>query len=208
MGFRKDIDWEKAERLYRLGKKSDVEIAAILGISRSAIVRKAKKEQWEKDLTEAVTLETKLQVRANIVREATEELHTKLQCGFVKDMTAVEIEAFSNSMMLSAHEKAGTKGRQLFESILEKLDEQVQSTPTIEELKKLAESSEELEGLAAGLRKVLSLPSYVDSAKKAVEGLAKSIETERKARGLDDKEAGGGNGIEDVLDGIWQRVQG
>lgn len=192
MGRRSDIDWEKIQRQYRLAKKTDDEIAATNGISRSALARRVKKEGWSKDLSEQVKLETKAKVSAAIVKKAT----AKLLQSHKKDSNAVEVEAISNALLIAEHEKVGTKGRELFEKILDKIAEQVDATPSIEAVAKMVEADDP--AALPALRKVLSLPSYVDSAKKATEGAAKAIDVERKARNLDDAPPPGDEEVREV----------
>lgn len=192
MGRRSDIDWEKIERQYRLGKKTDEEISAANKISRSALARRAKKEGWSKDLSEQVKLETKAKVSAAIVKKAT----AKLLQSHKKDSNAVEVEAISNALLIAEHEKVGTKGRELFEKILDRIAEQVDATPSIEAVARMVEADDP--AALPALRKVLSLPSYVDSAKKATEGAAKAIDVERKARNLDDAPPPGDDEVREV----------
>lgn len=61
---RKNIDWEKIEAAYRAGRLSLREIGAEYGCSDTAIRKKAKKEDWERDLSSKI--ESK--VRAKLVR--------------------------------------------------------------------------------------------------------------------------------------------
>lgn len=188
MGRRTDIDWEACERDYRLGK-TDQEVADLHGVSRSAVARKAKKEGWTKDLSQQVKLQTKAFVSKAIVEKATETLQGKLHESAKGDATAVEIEAISNALMIAEHERAGTKGRHVLEDILDQIGKQVKEAPDISALLEMAQNTDDLDGLTAGIRKVLSIPSYVDSAKKAMEGIAKAIDVERKARNLDSGES-------------------
>jgi len=51
---KKQIDWEAIEREYRAGQLSIREIARQHEISDPAILRRAKKEGWERDLSEKV----------------------------------------------------------------------------------------------------------------------------------------------------------
>lgn len=127
-----------------------------------------------------VKLETRARVSEAIVKKAQE----KLKESSTNNAQAVEVEAISNALMIAEHEKVGTKGRELFEKIIDRIAEQVSATPTIEKLAELVAAEDPL--ALPALRKVLSLPSYVDSAKKATEGAAKAVEIERKARNLDD----------------------
>lgn len=184
MGMRSDIDWEKIERAYRLGKLTFAEMSLKFGVSTSAILRRAKKEGWIRDLSEEVRAETRARVSAQIVEKA----HGKANESLKADAKAVEVEAISNALLIAEHEKVGTKGRELFEKILDRIAEQVDATPSIEAVAKMVEADDP--AALPALRKVLSLPSYVDSAKKATEGAAKAIEVERKARNLDEADTG------------------
>jgi hypothetical protein len=197
----KTIDWEKIERAYRLNFTTDMQNAADNGVSRSALVRRAKKEGWTKDLSEQVRLETKARVRANIVEDATKTLHATLHETFQKDSTAVQLEATSNALLIAEHEKGGTKGREVMSSILDRIDEQIRSAPTIDELLELlkVESPE----LGSAIARVTSLPSLADTAKKAIEGFSRSVDIERKARNMDAKDEAGGKEVDQaILDAI------
>lgn len=173
-------DWEKIEREYRLGKMTMRGMGDKFGVAVSTIQRRADKEGWTRDLSEKVKLETKARVSAAVVKNAHKTLTERSQ----KDLNSVEVEAISNALMIAEHEKVGTKSRELFERIIDRITEQVGATPTIEQLAKMVAAEDPL--ALPALRKVLSLPSYVDSAKKATEGAAKAVEIERKARNLDD----------------------
>lgn len=61
----KQIDWEAIEREYRAGQLSVREIARIHGITEAAIRKRAKNENWERDLTQQV----RASVRAKLVRD-------------------------------------------------------------------------------------------------------------------------------------------
>lgn len=180
MGRRSDIDWEKVEREYRLGKMTFQEMAEKFDVDASSITRRAKKEGWERDLSVQVKLETKAKISAAIVRNAHETHKERISA----NAQAVEVEAISNALMVAEHEKVGTKSRELFSTILDKISEQVANTPAVETVAKMAAAQDPL--ALPALRKILALPSYVDSAKKATEGAAKAIEVERKARNLDE----------------------
>jgi len=157
------------------------------------MLRRAKKEGWTKDLSKQVKLQTKARVSAGIVQAATE----KLQQSDNFNRTAVEVEAISNALMIAEHEKVGTKSRELFSTILDKISEQVASTPAVESVAKMVEAQDPM--ALPALRKILALPSYVDSAKKATEGAAKAIEVERKARNLDDEPKDDGEAVGEIL---------
>lgn len=66
---RKEIDWEAIEREYRAGQLFVSEIGRQHGISEGAIRKRAKRDNWKRDLTEQV----RTAVRAELVRDGTNE---------------------------------------------------------------------------------------------------------------------------------------
>ncbi|MDP2821401.1 MAG: hypothetical protein Q8O52_01800 [Sulfuritalea sp.] len=176
----KDKDPEALERAYRLGLMTMREMRDAFGVATSTILRRAKKGGWTRDLSEQVKLETKARVSAAAVEAAHKTLTERLQ----DDATAVQIHAMSNAAMIAEHEGDGTKSRKFFSGVIDLVTEQMNSAPSIEKLVAMAEANDPL--AVPALRKVLSIPSYVDSAKKAIDGIARAIEIECRARNLDD----------------------
>lgn len=73
MARRSDIDWEKIERLYLAGQLTIRQIADEGGVAPSAITRKAKKDGWSRDLSEAIRARTKAKVAEIDVAELIEQ---------------------------------------------------------------------------------------------------------------------------------------
>ena len=65
----KTTDWEAIERAYRAGQLSVRALAEKFGVSHPAVSKRAKKEGWQRDLTE--------QVRAAVKRKVTKAVTTK-----------------------------------------------------------------------------------------------------------------------------------
>lgn len=179
-GGRKEVDWEKLEREFRMGKMTYAEMANEFGVNSSTIFRRAKKEGWTRDLSALVRQETRAHISAQIVAHA-QETHKDRISG---DAKAVEIEAISNAMLAADHERVGAKSRALFEVAIDQIAKELSDMPSLETLAiAVSQNSPDAE---AGLRKVLALPSLVDAAKKATEGAAKAIDVERKSRNMDE----------------------
>lgn len=64
MARRSDIDWEQVERLYVAGHLTIRQIADECGIAPSAVTRKAKAQNWARDLSAAIEARTKAKVSA------------------------------------------------------------------------------------------------------------------------------------------------
>lgn len=182
-GGRKEVDWEKVEREFRMGKMTYAEMSNEFGINASTITRRAKKEGWTRDLSQLVRQETRAHISAQIVAHAQETHKSRIS----EDAKAVEIEAISNAMLAADHERVGAKSRALFEVAIDQIAKELSDMPSLESLAiAVAQNAPEAE---AGLRKVLALPSLVDAAKKATEGAAKAIDVERKSRNMDEADS-------------------
>lgn len=65
---RKSVDWERLEADYRAGILSLREIASAHDITEGAIRKRAKRDGWERDLTEKVKAKAESLVRKELVR--------------------------------------------------------------------------------------------------------------------------------------------
>ncbi|SDH86310.1 hypothetical protein [Propionivibrio dicarboxylicus] len=72
MARRNDLDWDLIETEWRVAQLSIRQIAEKHGTEASTITRRAKKNGWTRDLTEAVRAATKAKVR-NAVAHATQQ---------------------------------------------------------------------------------------------------------------------------------------
>ena len=67
---RKKVDWEACEREYRTGSASNCQLAQKYGCTEAAIRDRAKRYQWQKDLSEAVRQATKAKLLRAELRES------------------------------------------------------------------------------------------------------------------------------------------
>jgi len=72
----RQIDWVEIEKEYRAGQLSNVEIGKQFGVSEGAIRKKAKKNGWEKDLSNAVRSRVREKLVRATVRTTSAELQT------------------------------------------------------------------------------------------------------------------------------------
>lgn len=68
MSEKKIIDWESVEREYRAGFRSLRDIAGEFGITETAIRKRAKRDEWERDLSAKVAAKADALVRKAEVR--------------------------------------------------------------------------------------------------------------------------------------------
>lgn len=64
----KDVDWVAIEREFRTGLKSNRAIGTAYGVSDMAIRKRAKRDEWTKDLSAAIREKTEQKVRRAAVR--------------------------------------------------------------------------------------------------------------------------------------------
>ena len=64
---RKVIDWESVETQYRIGLRSLKDIGLEFGVSDAAIIKKARRDSWVRDLKAKIQAKAEAKVRASLV---------------------------------------------------------------------------------------------------------------------------------------------
>lgn len=73
MGRRSDVDWERVERLYVAGQMTIREIADEIGVADSSIRLKAKQNNWQRNLADAIKERSKAKIAQIDVQELIEQ---------------------------------------------------------------------------------------------------------------------------------------
>ncbi|WP_339934577.1 hypothetical protein [Vreelandella glaciei] len=112
-------DWELIEREFRTGRFSMTQLEKRHGVHRSTISRRAKKGNWEKDLTERVRERTQQKItKASLSPEA--------QAAFDNDDDEiVEYAANENAAVVKGHRKNLERWRSITERYAELLESQL-----------------------------------------------------------------------------------
>ncbi|MBT2772929.1 hypothetical protein J7J47_11915 [Halomonas sp. ISL-60] len=112
-------DWELIEREYRTGRFSLTQLEKRHGVHRSNISRRAKKDHWEKDLTDRVRERTQQKItKASLSPEA--------QAAFDNDdEQIVEYAANENAAVVKGHRKNLERWRGIAERYAEMLEQQL-----------------------------------------------------------------------------------
>lgn len=113
---RKVIDWEAIEREYRAGQISIREIAREHDISAPAIVKKAKIEGWDRDLSEKV----KQSISNKLVNS---EVNTKVNTKSEREI--VEAAATKGAEIIKLHRGGAEKQRDILYTLCNDLDEKI-----------------------------------------------------------------------------------
>lgn len=168
-------DWELIEREYRTGRFSLTQLEKCHGVHRSNISRRAKKDNWEKDLTGRVRERTQQKItKASLSPEA--------QAAFDNDDDQiVEHAANENAAVVKGHRKNLERWRSIAERFAELLENQ------------LAEGKIKVE-LPTGGSTEIDIPlEYVGKCMgHGTQALDRVIKLERQNYGLDanDKDEG------------------
>jgi hypothetical protein len=210
MSDQKQIDWPKVEADYRAGVKSLRQIAADHGLSEGAIRKRAKKEDWERDLAEKVRAKAEALVRNEAVRKEVREQSR------VPESAIIEANADVVAMVMMSHRKDIQRSRSLGMALLEELERGTFNQDLFEQLADLVAgppivgtdpvdkaAERRRQQMLEAFDKTMSLPSRVDSMKKLADTLKTLVALEREAYGLsDDGKNKGAGTLEDWLDSL------
>lgn len=177
-------DWERIEIEYRAGVRSVREIAALHGISHTAINKKAKAEGWLRDLSAKIKAKAEAKVsRALVSKEVSSETR-------ILESAVVEANAQAIADIRLAHRADIRRGRTLVLSLLTELEGQTTNRALFEQLGELMAQPDEngRDRLADLYHKVIGLSGRVSNVKALAEALKNLIGLEREAWNLDAKE--------------------
>ena len=174
-------DWELIERHFRAGIQSLREMATDAGVTEGAIRKRAKRDQWPRDLS------ARIKARADeLVRKA--EVRTpSTQVSVSTEKQDVEANANQQVVIRLGHRKDIQRSRALFAALMDELEETSGNNELFAQLGELLDRTAD-EGRPDKLnelyRKVTTLTGRVDNAKKLVELLEKVVRLEREAFGI------------------------
>jgi hypothetical protein len=176
---RKAVDWEAVEREYRAGIRSLKDIGAEFGVSDAGILKRAKKDEWQRDLTERIRAKAEAKVSAALVSEKVSAESN------ANERIVVEASAQVLADALLGQRRDVSRSRSIVQRLFDELEAQGDGLEELAMLGEALESGDE-EKLAQIARKVIAFPSRVDSAKKLAESLRTLVELERKVLRIKD----------------------
>ena len=194
---KKQIDWEKIELDYRAGIKTLREIAENHDISHVSIAKRAKKEEWPRDLSAKIKQKAKDKVNKAQVNSTITKLTEKQVVDDVSDVIAnKELE----------HRKDIVQKRELVNKLFDEIESLTGGKELIEQIT-LALQQGDFEGLAKEVKKLSSLPQRIKGTTDLVSALRVLYALERQAFRMDE-DAGSGGTIEDFLNEVSKRNRG
>ena len=184
----KPTDWERIELDYRAGIKTLRQIAGEHGISEGAIRKRAKRDDWTRDLSERIQDKAEQLVRKEAVRSSVRAEST------VSERVLVEANAQAVADVRLAHRKDIHRARRLANALLEELEKQTGQVPELQELGELLRSPDErgTDKLNDLYQAIISLPERSKTMKVLADSLRITVDMERQAFGMDKDSAQGG----------------
>ena len=174
MGVRR-IDWEGVSIHYRAGIRSLRDIGEEFGVSEGAIRKRAKKEEWPRDLSKKIKEKAAEKVRIGEVRNGTLGPSENEQ---------IEAEAEIQSRIQLSHRKDIPQKRELVAKLFAEIESQTDGKEVYEQLI-LALGKGDQEGLGKIASRIISLPSRIKGACDLVNAYKSLISLERQAFGVD-----------------------
>lgn len=207
---RKAVDWETVEKHFRAGLLSLREIAKEAGITEGAIRKRAKADQWSRNLGAKIKQRAEDLVRKAEVRKPSTQLTE------TTEKEVVEANAQAAASVLMSHKTDIGRTKKLFQALLGELEVSTtaEGRSLMDDLIEVMTEPEDPEDAEAArdgrqraqkmretLNKVLGISGRIDSAKRLTEILERLISMERVAFGIDEAEKQGSN-----VDALLKRV--
>lgn len=184
-------DWERIELDYRAGVKSNREIGAEHGVTEGAIRKRAKAQEWVKDLAGKIQAKAEELVRRDAVRAEVRANQS------ASEKSVVEANAQAIADVRLAHRKDIGRARALTNTLLDELAKQTdpETLVLLHELGELLRSEDDngQDRRHDLYMKVISLSERSKTMKTLAESMQKLVDMERTAFGMDVKDAGSGS---------------
>ena len=181
---RKVIDWESVEIQYRAGIRSLKDIGREFDVSDAAIVKRAKRDGWTRDLRAKIHAKAEYKVSESLV-SAEVSAQTK-----VREREVIEANAAAVADVRLAHRNDIRRSRALTNKLLDELEGLTDNRELFEQLGELMHSPDDkgMDRLNDLYRKVVELPNRTKVMKDLAETLKTLIALERQAYNLDEQQ--------------------
>lgn len=179
-------DWERIEAGYRAGVMSLRELATLHGITEGAIRKRAKRDEWPRDLNARVQAKADELVRREEVRRLSTQSTARSESSAhrVKEEIAIGAQALADVKL--KHKSTIRRMREATEAMLVELEAETGHPELFRDLAEFLRSDEDG---AQGKRetvynRAISMASRIDGLKKLAETLKVLIALEREAYGI------------------------
>ena len=173
-------DWERIEADYRAGVLSIREIAASQGITDTAIRKRAKKEEWVRDLAERIQAKADALVRTAQVRS---EVRAE---SAISERELISSNAETVATVKLTQRRDISRARTLAMSLLGELEAQTVDIALFEELGEILRSEDDKGQDKRNdiYNKVISSAGRIDGMKKLADTIKTLVGLEREAYGI------------------------
>ena len=177
MAERKQVDWESVERDYSAGLLSLREIGDKHGVTEGAIRKRAKKEEWIRDLTAKIAKKSDDLVCKEMVRS---EVRSEK---IISEKEIIEVNAQAIVNIKLAHRSDIRKSKRIVNALFDELELTTDNRELFEQLGELLrqESESGQDKLNDIYKKCISMPQRIDGVKKLTDALKTMIGLEREA---------------------------
>lgn len=178
---KRQIDWERVEVDYRAGLLSLREIAAQHSMAESAIRKRAKRDEWSRDLNAKITAKAEALVRKELVRSA-------VRTETITEREVVEASANAVATVCITQRKDIGRNREMVSKLFEELEAVTDNKELFSNIAEILSGSEEVsESMMAAFRKAMSLPGRADTMFKLANTQKVLIGLEREAYNIGEK---------------------
>lgn len=176
-------DWEAIETAYRAGVMSLREIASQHGISEGAIRKRAKRDDWSRDINAKIQQKADDLVRRQEVRKQVRNEST------LTERVLIEATAEVIATVRMEHRGDIRRARELTNTLFDELGAQCADVSALEQLGDIMFDPDDKgrDRLNEIYQKVISLPSRVKSMKDLSDSLKTLIGLEREAYSIENK---------------------
>ena len=186
---KKLIDWEAVELHYRAGIRSLKDIGAEYGVSDAGIIKRAKRDGWDRDLRAKIQAKAEAKVSASLV-SAEVSAQTK-----ASERQIVEANASKIADVQLAHRKDIQRKRSIVARLMDELEAQVgpDNAALLADLGEIMRNPDDNSQDKRNdlYNRIISLPERAKTAKTLAETLRITVDMERQAFGMDAKGADG-----------------
>ena len=184
MSRRSNVDWDSVEREYRAGIRSLADIGAEYDVSAPGILKKARKEGWDRDLSAKIQAKVEAKVNAALVNKAVNA------DDLINERQIIEANAQTIADKVLSQQKVVKKSVAFAESLLDEAIKVGVATDDLDKLGELMAAPDEngRDKLNELYKKIISMPGRVDAGKKIIEMLKIAVELERKVLRIKDEQ--------------------
>jgi hypothetical protein len=186
------IDWDAIERKYRLGQKSNKQLAEAFGVSASSIGRRAEKYGWVVDKSQEVAAKR----NSLLIQNASGNANPNA----TPSRAEIQVAAQTEVEVVLGHRKGLCRISTLRDKLIAELEAVTDNIDMFQQVGELcrSESDNGVDRINDLYHRVISLPDRVDTAKKLAEIDEKVRKGEREAFSIkdDDDKA---NAIDELL---------